>query len=409
MSLAKLVQLARQQGASDLHLEGGLPPTLRIRGQLETLGEPLGARPLAAFARQLLGDRWAEFLERGSADLSCNLARTRCRINILKSSRGVGLALRLLPDFQPTIERLNLHPDLKKVAAVPHGLVIVSGATGSGKSSTLAALIHEINTQRACHIVTIESPIEYALRPRQSLIRQRQVGRDTPSFQQALTDALREDPDVLMVGEMRDPETMRLTLHAAETGHLVLTTLHSSNVVDALQRFVSAFSMETHATVCSQLADCLRSVVCQRLRYHQNWDLRIPECEILHATRPVQSILRQDQLFKITSAMETGAADGMWTRQRYRSWMAQKTDWVTQDFERSIDGEVDLLEVDHEPNLQDLNLQEQDLTSTADDSADSKVVDQPRRKPVKDHPSDVIELHEPTESLRDILSELEDD
>ena len=151
-----------------------------------------------------------------------------------KPSRGVGLAIRLLSSFQATVEKLNLHPDLKKLVKNTHGLILVSGPTGSGKSSTLAALIQEINLTETRHIVTVESPIEYTFRPRRAFIRQREVGRDTPSFEQALLDALREDPDVLMVGEMRDPETMRLTLSASETGHLVLATVHSSSCAEAI-------------------------------------------------------------------------------------------------------------------------------------------------------------------------------
>src|SRR5208337_3616769 len=207
------------------------------------------------------------FLERRSFDFSRTIHGARCRINVLQSSRGVGFAIRLLAAFQATVEKLNLHPDLKKLVAPTHGLILVSGPTGSGKSSTLAALIQEINLADARHIVTVESPIEYTFRPQRSYIRQREVGRDTPSFEQALHDALREDPDVLMVGEMRDPETMRLTLSASETGHLVLATVHSSSCAEALQRVVSAFPAEIQGSVAAQLADCLVAVISQRLRF----------------------------------------------------------------------------------------------------------------------------------------------
>src|SRR5262245_52971568 len=226
MDLESLVGLAKNNGASDLHLEASLPAALRVRGTLRTIGEPLPPKLLVEMARAVLGAaQWQHSLPRRSFDLSKTIAGVRCRINILHTSRGVGFAVRLLAAFQATVEKLNLHPDLKKLVAPTHGLILVSGPTGSGKSSTLAALIQEINLTDTRHIVTIESPIEYTFRPRKAYIRQREVGRDTPSFEQALLDALREDPDVLMVGEMRDPETMRLTLSASETGHLVLATV----------------------------------------------------------------------------------------------------------------------------------------------------------------------------------------
>ncbi|MEI6225057.1 MAG: ATPase, T2SS/T4P/T4SS family [Deltaproteobacteria bacterium] len=228
MDLSALIATAREAGASDLHLEAGLPPSARIRGRLQAMGAPVAARELLAAAREVVGeDRWPEFLERRSADVARNLGGVRCRVNALCTARGVGLAIRFLPTTQATLERLNLRADLARLVEPHHGLVIVSGPTGSGKSSTLAALVQEVNVREARHVVTLEAPIEYTLVPRQSFIRQREVGRDTPSFEQGLYDAMREDPDVLVVGELRDAETMRLTLAAAETGHLVLTTVHS--------------------------------------------------------------------------------------------------------------------------------------------------------------------------------------
>jgi twitching motility protein PilT len=204
-------------------------------------------------------------------------------------------------------------------------LILVSGPTGSGKSSTLAALIQEINLTETRHIVTVESPIEYTFRPRRAYIRQREVGRDTPSFEQALLDALREDPDVLMVGEMRDPETMRLTLSASETGHLVLATVHSSSCAEALQRVASAFPAEIQGAVCAQLADCLVAVISQRLRFRPDLNIRVPECEILMATHAVKNFIRNRDFFKIISAIETGADHGMWGFQRYSKWLETRT------------------------------------------------------------------------------------
>jgi twitching motility protein PilT len=294
MDLENIITMAQEQGASDLHLEPGLPAAIRVRGTLRTAGDPIPARNLLEMARGVIGEEeWPEFLTRRSHDFSRTIHGIRCRFNVLHTARGVGFAVRLLTSFQATIERLNLHPDLKKLAAHTNGLIIVSGATGSGKSSTLAAIIQEVNLTQARHVVTVESPIEYFFRPRKAYIRQREVGRDTPSVEQALLDSLRQDPDVLMVGEMRDPETMRLTLGASETGHLVLATMHSSSCAEALQRIVSAFPAESQQGVAAQLSDCLIAVVTQRLRFKPELNIRVPECEILTATHAVKNFIRE--------------------------------------------------------------------------------------------------------------------
>jgi len=328
MTLEGLIRTGKERGASDLHLEPGLPPAFRIRGSLTAPGEPLPARTLLAWAKEIIGEHdWSEFEERWSWDASKRVSGVRCRINVLRTSRGVGMAIRLLSSAQPTLRTLNLHPDLSRFVAAEHGLVLVSGPTGSGKSSTLAALLQEINLREARHLLTVENPIEYDLIPRQSFIRQREVGRDTPSFRQALLDAVREDPDVLMVGELREPETMQLTLNAAETGHLVLATVHSGSVGEALQRIVAAFPSETQGAVTAQLADCLVGVVCQQLRFREELKIRVPECEILAASSAIRAIVRQGQFFKLTSALESGGPEGCWTWARYREWLARRTDW----------------------------------------------------------------------------------
>lgn len=328
MGLNSLIESAASSGASDLHLEAGLPAALRIRGALRVAGEPIAPKLLVEYARELLGEeQWPVFVERRSFDLSRTIGGVRCRINLLHTARGVGMAIRLLSAFQATVEKLNLHPDLKKLVKNTHGLILVSGPTGCGKSSTLAALIQEINLTEARHVITVESPIEYTFRGRRAFIRQREVGRDTPSFEQALLDALREDPDVLMVGEMREPETMRLTLSASETGHLVLATVHSSTCAEAIQRVASAFPAEIQGAVCAQLADCLVAVVSQRLRFREDLNIRVPECEILMATHAVKNFIRTREFFKIISALETGAENGMWTFQRYAKWLEGRTNF----------------------------------------------------------------------------------
>jgi len=332
MDLESLISAAAAGGASDLHLESRLAPATRVRGTLRVAGEPLPPQALTEMARALIGeDQWPFFLERRSFDMSKTIRGIRCRINILQTSRGVGLAIRLLSSFQATVEKLNLHPDLKKFIRHTSGLILVSGPTGCGKSSTLAALIQEINLADARHIITVEHPIEYSFRPRRSYIRQREVGRDTPNFEQALLDALREDPDVLMVGEMREPETMRLTLNAAETGHLVLATVHSSTCAEALQRVVGSFPAEIQASISAQLADCLVGVISQRLRFRPELNIRVPECEILLATHAVKNFIRTRDFFKIATALETGADNDMWTFQRYAKWLDSRTQWFIPD------------------------------------------------------------------------------
>ena len=328
MELDTLIESAAAGGASDVHLEAGMPAAVRVRGALRVTGEPIAPRALTEIARSLIGEeQWPVFVERRSFDMSRTIRGVRCRINIFQTARGVGLAIRLLSAFQATVEKLNLHPDLKKLTKPSHGLILVSGPTGCGKSSTMAALIQEINLTETRHIITVESPIEYSFRPRRAYIRQREVGRDTPSFEQALLDALREDPDVLMVGEMRDPETMRLTLSASETGHLVLATVHSSTCAEAVQRVASAFPAEIQSAVCSQLADCLVAVISQRLRFREDLNIRVPECEILMATHAVKNFIRSREFFKIVSALETGAEHGMWSFQRYTKWLESRTNF----------------------------------------------------------------------------------
>ena len=332
MTLESLIETARAEGASDLHLEAGLPAALRVRGDLATVGEPIPPATLLDMARRAIGpEAWPRFLERKSHDFSRTISGVRCRINVLQTVRGVGFAIRLLASFQATIEKLNLHPDLKRVIHAHHGLVLLTGPTGCGKSSTMAGLIQEINTTDTRHIVTIESPIEYTFRPKQCYIRQREVGRDTPSFEQALVDALREDPDVLVVGEMREPETIRLTLGAAETGHLVLSTMHSSTCAEALQRITASFPSEIQNAVRAQLADCLVAVVAQRLRYRQDLKIRVPELEILMPSHAVRSFIRMGDFFKISQVLETGAEHGMWTFARYQNWLENRKAWHIPD------------------------------------------------------------------------------
>ncbi len=322
------IQTAKTHNASDLHVEPGMPLAVRVRGQLRMIGAPVTAATIAEAVRELLTDEdQAVLRERHSLDFSRTVGGLRCRLHVLRSARGLGLAVRLLTSFQASLRKLNLHPDLAKLVQHRHGLILISGPTGSGKSSTLAALIQEINTTEARHIITVESPIEYALVSQKSLIRQREVGRDTPSFEQALVDAMRQNPDVLMVGEMRDPETMRLVLNAAETGHLVLATVHSATVGEAVARMVSAFPADIQTGMAAQLADALVAVIGQRLVARGVGDRLVPELEILLANTAARSTIRQGQFGKLQSVLESGGLDGCWTLARYRDWLTRRTDF----------------------------------------------------------------------------------
>jgi twitching motility protein PilT len=399
MTLETLIEKAYKRGASDLHVEAGLEPRV---GSLQSIAGALPARDVTAMVRAVLGEAaWSVFLERGSLDLSRHLAGARCRINVLRTSRGVGLAIRLLPGALPSVRSLNLHPDVAELIRDRHGLVIVSGPTGSGKSSTLAALVQLVNQTSKSHILTLESPIEYALRPQLSLVRQREIGRDSPSFEQALIDAMREDPDVIMVGEMREPETMRLTLHAAETGHLVLTTLHSGTVVDALQRIVAAFPAEVQPSVQNQLADCLRAVVCQRLTFRSELGIRVPECEILRATHAVRGVIRQGSLYKLSTVIDTGGNEGQWSVARYRAWVDRHQDWA---FEPDDPEEGPDVAAPDDPQLEADTVRPTEVPAKAGSRPAAEV---PPAPPMVEE--DVIVLHEPEGSLQDILSELKED
>ena len=236
--------------------------------------------------------------------------------------------MRLLTPSVSGLRACNLHPDLGRLVEATTGLIVVSGPTGSGKSTTLAALVEEVNASRARNIITLESPLEYVFANRRSFIRQREIPTHSPSFEQAIVDALRENPDVLVIGEMRTPEVIRLTLNAAETGHLVLATLHSATCSEALSRICMSFAAEIQGSIRAQLADCLVGVICQRLEFLETQQLRIPRCEILTANVAAKGTIRSGQLSQIANVIQAGGEDGMWTFERYRRWMEQKRDWT---------------------------------------------------------------------------------
>lgn len=329
MSLKKWIQKGRELGASDLHLESGTPLVARIRGDLTAVGEPIAAQRITEAGRELLGaEAWAQFLERGSADVSVAAGGMRCRISVFRTIRGIAMAVRLLAPSVNNLRSCNLHPDLRRLIEAESGLAVISGPTGCGKSTTLAALIEEINTSRARNIITLESPLEYIFANRRSFIRQREIPTHSPTFEQAVIDALRENPDVLVMSEMRTPEVIRLTLNAAETGHLVLATMHSASCGEALSRICMSFPAEIQGSIRAQLADSLVGVVCQRLDFIAAQQLRVPRCEMLLASSGARGTLRAGQFSHIPNVILAGGEEGMWTFDRYQRWMEQKTDWV---------------------------------------------------------------------------------
>lgn len=329
MTFKDSILRARKLGASDLHLEAGTAPVARVRGELAPLGEALSGAQLMEMGKEFLtADDWADFDKRGSADVSVVVGGTRCRINVYKTIRGLAIAVRLLSPSVGDLRACNLLPELRRLVAAPTGLVIVSGPTGSGKSTTLAALLEEVNGSRAQNIITLESPLEYVFTNRRSFIRQREIPTHSPSFEQAIIDALRENPDVLVISEMRTPEVMRLTLSAAETGHLVLATMHSATCAEALSRICMSFPAEIQGSIRSQLADCLVGVVCQRLEYLAQWQLRVPRCEVLLASSGAKGTIRAGQFGGIANVIQSGGEEGMWTFDRYQRWMEQQRDWV---------------------------------------------------------------------------------
>ncbi len=329
MTFKESIVKARKLGASDLHLEAGTAQVARVRGELTPVGEALSGQQLMGLAQEILtDDDWRSFDTRGSVDISLVVGGTRCRINAYKTIRGLALAVRLLAPSVGDLRACNLHPELKRLVSAPTGLVIVSGPTGCGKSTTLAALLEDVNGSRAQNIITLESPLEYVFTNRRSFIRQREIPTHSPTFEQAIVDALRENPDVLVISEMRTPEVMRLTLSAAETGHLVLATMHSATCAEALSRICMSFPAEIQGSIRAQLADCLVGVVCQRLEYLEQWHLRVPRCEMLLASSGAKGTIRAGQFGGIANVIQSGGDEGMWTFDRYQRWVEQQRDWV---------------------------------------------------------------------------------
>lgn len=315
MDITQLLAQSVSRGASDLHLSAGLAPMLRIDGEVWPLDLPvLTPGQVRDLISPLLGQyRQNDFETSLETDFSFDLPDlARFRVNVFQQHRGMGAVFRSIPSTVQSLESLGLGDVFRRIAELPRGLVLVTGPTGSGKSTTLAAMIDHLNTHRRQHILTLEDPIEFVHQPRSALINQRQVHRDTHSFSAALRSALREDPDVILVGELRDLETIRLALTAAETGHLVFATLHTCSAAKTVDRVVDVFPAGEKAMVRSMLSESLQAVVSQVL-VKKIGGGRVAAHEIMLGTSAIRNLIREDKVAQMVSAIQTGGALGMQT------------------------------------------------------------------------------------------------
>ncbi len=320
--LKNLLEITVTQGASDLHISVGHPPVLRISGRLVSLVKRKKISPTDSkgIAFELMTqDQQQRFLQNKEIDFSYNFEEeARFRINIFFQRGNIACALRLIPSKIATVEELNLPPILHDFIRPSQGFVLITGPSSQGKSTSLAALIDEINHTRATHIITIEDPIEYVFKDDRSIIDQRELFRDTLSFARALKSTFRQDPDVIMVGEMRDPETMATAITAAETGHLVLATLHTNSAAQTIHRIVDSFPGAQQGQIRSQLSGSLLGVVSQRLVPRIQGGL-IPACEIMMNTPAVANLIRENKIHELPLVIETSAEIGMISLNRYLS------------------------------------------------------------------------------------------
>jgi twitching motility protein PilT len=315
--LARFLRKCAEAGATDLHLSAGVVPRLRVHGELEPIpGEaPCDAATIGSLAHHMMNERQETvFREELTLDLALSDDDgNRFRVNAFRERGGPALAIRRLEDVFRELEEWGLPPRLEELTELRDGLVLVTGPTGSGKTTTLASLLHLINRKRACHILTIEDPIEYLHDNVRALVNQRELHTTVPSFAAAVRAALREDPDVILVGEMRDLDTMRTALTAAETGHLVFSTLHTGDAVGSIERMIGVFPADEQRSVRQQLSLVLRHVVTQRLVKRQDKPGLVPAVEILAVTSAVANLIRTGRSEQIYSAMEGGAEHGMQT------------------------------------------------------------------------------------------------
>ena len=314
MTLEDLIVAARSHSASDLHLTHDQPPAMRHLGQL-VYGSPLASGEAERMILDALPPLMRQRIDAGDdADFSMQTPDgLRQRVNVFRQQGHLCASIRLLRPEVPTLEDLDLPPAVRMFANQPRGLVLVTGPTGSGKSTTLAAMIQHINATRRCHIVTIEDPVEYMYTPKGCVIHQREVGSDTKNFASALRSSLREDPDVILVGEMRDFETISAALTAAETGHLVFSTLHTIGAANTVDRIINACPGEIQQEVRTQLSGVLKGCISQELLPLADGSGRTAALEILVATDAALNLIREAKAYQLPSLMQTGAKDGMQT------------------------------------------------------------------------------------------------
>lgn len=315
MDVTELLAFAVKHKASDLHLSAGIPPMIRVDGDVRRINLPaLDHKEVHSLIYDIMNDKQRrEYEEHLEVDFSFEVPQlARFRVNAFNQNRGAGAVFRTIPSKVLSLEDLNAPEVFKKISSYPRGLVLVTGPTGSGKSTTLAAMIDYVNDNKHHHILTIEDPIEFIHENKKCLINQREVHRDTHSFNAALRSALREDPDVILVGEMRDLETIRLALTAAETGHLVFGTLHTTSAAKTIDRIVDVFPGNEKSMVRSMLSESLRAVISQTLLKKIGGG-RVAAHEIMIGTPAVRNLIREDKVAQMYSAIQTGMAHGMQT------------------------------------------------------------------------------------------------
>lgn len=326
MDITELLAFSAKQNASDLHLSAGLPPMMRVDGDIRRLNVPeMDGATVRQLIYDIMGDRQRRDYEANlEVDFSIEVPGVaRFRVNAFHQARGAGAVFRTIPGEVLSLESLGLGEVFERLAMLPRGLVLVTGPTGSGKSTTLAAMLDHINSQRYAHILTIEDPVEFVHTSKRCLINQREVHRDTRSFADALRSALREDPDVILVGELRDLETIRLALTAAETGHLVLGTLHTTSAPKTIDRIIDVFPAAEKTMVRSMLSESLQAVVAQTLLKREGGG-RVAAHEVLIATPAVRNLIREDKVAQLYSAIQTGGALGMKTLDAALMQLVQK-------------------------------------------------------------------------------------